>query len=818
MAALLSAVPAAALDGAGPERAAAERLVWPGAVHAIEQQLASEQAEVRRRAAVDLGRLPVPVQRRLLPRLFTDPDPEVRLAVADAALAIRLAGAGARVSKWLSDSDARVREAAAEVLRVLRDPGSVPGLGRALEDSDVSVRKAAALALGSSGSSEATSFLLGHLDDSDPEVRRAVISALEELRDPRAVVPLIGRIQEQRAALRRQAANALGTLGDPRAIGALIVALGDADASVRAAAATALGKLVAADAVWSLGSVLASESDPRVQEAALGALGAIRTPAAVDAILRVPLGPRLPREHVQRALASAGEVALPRLEGCVFQPPQPEAVEVCSAALGAVGGSAASAVLERALRQGAVSASSALAALGDAGDPAALPTVLEYLAVPNPAERRAAVDAAGRLLDPAREAGLAVEPIARALERSPQARLERVALVGLLGRTGSARAAPALVAAAGAEDEYTRAVALAALGEIGRAGADGTLLAGLDASAFPLRYTAALALRRVGTRSSLEPLLERYAAASSPQRELLAAALAGPLADGPSDADVMRVAALVAEAPGGTSDALIEALAHAGAGGQRALEELRSSLGKAGRAKLAEALAGRSSARPTLTALLTDPDSGVRANAAWALASAGGAAELVPLGALLHDADVNVASNAVAALASIAAREHLDVSTPLCAALADERAYVLANALSGLRIARASCEDAEPVPWLLEQHSSEEVRIAAARLLREHWTEVAPGALARCAAQDPSGRVAVQCATSAPPATLESVPDVAVLVVGTGETVPSPQAPFSLVRADGLIRSGQCDRRGSVWEATAPRGPLRLTVPAVFAD
>ena len=87
-------------------------------------------------------------------------------------------------------------------------------------------------------------------------------------------------------------------------------------------------------------------------------------------------------------------------------------------------------------------------------------------------------------------------------------------------------------------------------------------------------------------------------------------------------------------------------------------------------------------------------------------------------------------------------------------------------------------------------------------------------ALARCAAQDPSGRVALECAASASPQPLESVRDLAVLVVATGETAPAPQAPFSLVRADGLIRSGQSDRRGSVWEAAAPRGPLRLAVPA----
>ena len=793
--------------------------MWPGAVQALEAQLGSEEVDVRRRAAAELGRLPTAVQRRLLPRLFADPDAEVRLAVADASLEIRLPGAGARVSKWLSDSDPRVREAAAEVLSVLRDPPSVPGLGRALEDSDAAVRKAAALALGSSGSADATSFLLGHLDDGDPEVRRAVISALEELRDPRAVVPLIGRIQEQRAALRRQAATALGELGDARANGALIVALNDPDAGVRAAAAAALGKLAASDAVWSLGSLLATESDPRVQEAALGALGAMRSAAAVEAILRVPLGPRLSREHVQAALARAGEVALPALERCLFQPPQPEAAEVCSGALGAIGGERASALVERALRQGAITPSAALAALGQAGHAAVLPTVLEYLASANAAERRAAVDAAGRLLEPEREAGLAVEPIARALERAPDSRLERVALIGLLGRTGSVRAAPTLIAAAGADDEYTRVVALEALGEIGRARADATLLAGLEAPPFPVRYAAALALRRVGSRASLEPLLERYETASLLERELLAVALAGPLGDEAPDAAIAAVTAQVPASLGPASDALIEALAHVpGERGTRALESSLAALDRAGRAKLAEALAVRPEARPALAALLADTDAHVRANAAWALASAGSAAQLELLVAALRDVDVNGASNAAAAIASIAAREQVDASAPLCAALQDERAYVLANALSGLRIAHASCSSSQAAVWLLEQHRSEEVRIAAARLLREHWVGAAPGALARCAAKDPSGRVAVECTGRARGPLEPPVHDVTVLVVGTGEAEPSPEAPFSLVRADGLIRSGLSDRRGAVWEGAAPRGPLRLTVPAVFAD
>jgi cellulose synthase operon protein C len=821
LAGCLLALPLEATSGTDTQRSA-ERLVWPGAVTALEARLASEDVEVRRRAAAELGRLPPGVQRRVLPRLFSDPDPDVRLAVADAALALRLRDAGARVGKWLSDPDARVREAAAELLAVLRDPGSVAGLGRALEDAEASVRAAAAVALGNSQSPEASSFLLGHLDDADPEVRRAVIAALEDLGDPRAVVPLIGRIQEQRAALRRQAALALGALGDARAVGALVVALGDADAGVRVAAASSLGKLKALDAVWSLGTLLEREADPQVQAAALDALGAIGSEAAVETVLRALGSSRPLRDHIERALVSAGMAAFATLERCVLQPAQPAGGDVCVAALGRIGGAPASLLIERALRQGLVPVTTALEALGEARETSALPTVLEFLTSSVAAERRAAIEAAGRLLEPERELGLAVEPIAQALERAQESRLERAALVGLLGRTGSPRAAPSLLAAASSSDEYLRAAALKALGEIGPAGADEALLAGLDAGLFPTRYTAAIALRRVGRRASIDPLLARLAAAPVGDRETIAVALAGPLEDDPSNGQVERVAELLRAAPGPEMDALIEALAHVpGARGSAALEQLVPLLGKFGRAKLAEVLGARPDAAATLATLLADGDPGVRANAAWSLGFVGSATHLSRLTALREDPEIAVAANVVAALATVAAREHADVAGVLCAALDDTRGMVLANALSGLRRLGLSCPKPEVAAWLLEHHPSDEVRLAAARLIRDRWSASAPQALSRCAAKDVSGLVAVECTAPAVPATeleWETVPDVGVLVVPIGEASPTPRAPFALVRADGSIRSGTSDRRGAVWEPSVPRGPLRLTLPAVFAE
>jgi cellulose synthase operon protein C len=803
---------------------AADELLWPGAIQDVEERLRSDDVQVRRAASAELNRLPDSVQRRLLPVLFSDPDPELRLVVADAALQLRLSDAGARVVKWLNDPDARVRAAAAEVLGVLPHPGSASALGRVLEDPEPAVRAAAALALGSSDGADASLFLLGHLDDGDPEVRHAVLSALEDLGDARAVVPLIGRIQEPRAPLRRQAIAALGTLGDTRASSALIVALSDADATVRAAAATSLGKLRFGDAVWSLGALLETESDPDVQAAVLHALGTIGSPSAVDAILGASSRRRWSGARIERALASAGEGAVPSLGRCLFPPIHPQVARSCVAALGSIGSEAARQLVLRALREGVVEPERALRALGDCGDASTLPAVLEYLTSASPAERRAAIDAAGQLLHPDQQLGFAVEPIALALERAQNSRLERAALIGLLGRTGSPRAAAVLIPIAKSTDEYLRAIALEGLGQLASAGADSVLVAALDSPLFPTRWTAAIALRRSGTRASIDSLLERLERAPSGPDETLAVALAGPLADGASEAQLARVVARFQTGSGALKDALLDALAGvSGSNGSRQLLELMPGLGKASRAKLAEALGAHPEARAALLTLSSDADPAVRANAVWSLGAAATSEDLPLLSTLRESDDIAVSGNAVAALARVARRLGLDASQPLCAALSDHRSYVLVNALSGVRLTGARCPEPQVVGWLLQHHPSDEVRMAAARLLREHAVSVqgAAGLLARCTRKDVSGRVAAECQAPASPVRAESgapVVAVSVLVVPTGSNAPSPRAPFALVLADGSIRSGTCDRRGSVSETNAPRGSLRLAVPAVFSE
>jgi HEAT repeat protein len=804
-----------------PGSVGAAELIWPSAIAKVERQLASDDVAERRRAARGLVDLPRAVARRLLPELFDDPDAEVRLAVADAALAVRLRDAGKRVVVWLSHSDARVRQAATEVLAVLPTPDAVSALGRVLSDPQAEVRAQAALALGNTGVPEASLLLLSQLDDPDPDVRAAVIRALEELGDARAVVPLIGRIQERRVPIRRQAAAALGTLGDRRAVRALIVTLADGDASVRAAAATALGKLRAEDATWSLGAVLEQEMDEGVQSAVLVALGQVSTAAAADVLVRAMVRRNDLIAKARDALGVAGSAALPSLERCVLSPPSREAAEGCAAALGAIGGAEAQRLVEEALRRAGIGPVVALDALGRIGDPAALPVVLEYLSSARPAERRAAIDALGRLLDPSAHHGIAVEPLVLALSQARDARLERAALIALLGRTGSPRAIAQLVPLAGASDEYLRGVTLEALGTLGPSpDSDRVLLEAIASPSYPIRWTAAIALRRVGSAGAAAPLLRRVADGDAEQREAAAVALFGPLARVREPSVPSEVERLLQTSTGPVRDALIEALGNApGASGSGPLVRALSGAGRATRAKIAEALAAHPEASAEVVKLTSDPEPPVRANAAWTLGQIGNAEHAPELLALARDPSAPVAATAVAALGLLGTRHELTLGAELCALLDDERGHVRANALAALRLNRQSCT-AEAVRWLLAHDPIEEVRIAAAALLQMSSDDAdSRAALARCARRDASGQVALACTTPAPrPGPAASTTSVSVLVASSSEASANPRVPFALVRADGLVRAGWADRRGSVWEAHAPSGTLRLALPSAYGD
>jgi HEAT repeat protein len=840
-----AAIAAAALTGGD-----ASAFVWPNVPDQIARSLASGDVTERRLAAQRLGELPAETAIKLIQRSIGDPDVEVRLRVGQAAIAFRMPKAGDLVIGWLSEGDARLRLAACDVIRAAPTDRSVVALGRVLGDPDPHVRLAAAAAMGASGLADAVSPLLGHLDDPSPEVRAEVARALGRIGDARAVVPLIGKVQDSVSDVRRTVARALGELGDLRAASALMLALQDTSPDVRLEAVGALGKLRSDEATVAIAPLIEASdasdgtivpSGPmgrpsnesagvsEVRAAALRALGRIGSEAAVK-VLAAALAkddPSSQRSPVRDALITAGKPAVAALITTLSASPSQTTAAGAALVLGALKAKEGLDAIVRGMQRGVIPLRHGLRALASLESPDALSTVLELLGDSDPTVRKEAIRAASALLDPARPDGRAVDPASAALKDPDTAADEKVEIIRMLGRTGSPRAQKVLLPIAKTKSIPLRLAVLDALGslKVSSPEVDAALLEALGDESSDVRLRAATALAIVGSPQAASKLLSRLAVAAEQDRGAIGIALSGALARAGDPRLAEKVGASLASAPDVARDALLEGLGRMpGAIAGSVLVKLASG-SIDDRRKVAEALAGHPEpvASAALQKLAADADPGVRANAVWSLGAAGKKDAIALLAPLLKDPDAAVAGNAAAAIGRIAAREADSTSArePLCAALLDPRAYVRANALSGLSLAGARCEPATARD-LLARDPAEAVRLAAAdalaRGIARDGDKAEPAdrrALARCASEDKNATVALRCQRPLGP--VAGTEDVGVFIVPDGRSAPVARAPFALVRADGLLRLGTADRRGEIFELGAPRGMIRLAVPAPLA-
>jgi HEAT repeat protein len=795
--------------------------VWPTEVDRLARQLEAPDLAERRAAAGRLSALPSHLVGALVTRALEDPDLDVRLAAAGALLAHRSAPPEDVILPWLSDPEPRLRLAACQVLRQGPSPKAVPALARVLADNDPRVRQAAAAALGNAGVPDAVGALLGHLDDGAPEVRVAVVDALWRLGDARAVIPLVGKAQDSAPEVRRSVVRALGELGDRRAATALVLALRDGQNEVKIDALNALGALGEPTSVLAIAPLIDPQTPAETRRAALGALARIGGPRALGllagALEKDEQGAGL--APARDALVRMGPPAVPTLLATLAAPPSERAAAFAAEALGLLRASEAREPITQAMRKGVLPATSGLRALGALGDLDALPVALELLTDRSPAVRAEARRAAEALLDGRQPRGVAVDPIAAALADVKLPADERSALLRLLGRTRSPRAAK--IVGPLVSVPALRLAAVDALGALGDAADAAPLLAALDDDDPVLRAHAGAALGRVAGEATVLDLLGRAGSSAQQDREALATALAGALGRASGAAVMAQVETLLGAADGAMRDALIEGLGRMKTDAARGmLERLALSREIGDRRKVAEALAGHPAARGALRGLLADFDAGVRAGTAWSLGRIGEASDLPALGVALADPNTAVAANAAVALGLVAARggSPEPARKALCPLLRDGRSYVRAGALEGLLAARARCgTDGEIEQRLLSQDPSPIARAAAADLLLGSPAKAAERdlrALSRCRLEDTRGSVASRCAAAAP--VIAGAEPVAVLVVLDGQTKPAPEAPFALGLADRSIRHGVTDRRGGVFEVAAPKGSVALEVPAPF--
>ncbi len=804
----------------------AQAYLWPTVPDQVARGLADDDVTARRSAAAQLHELPLQAATPLIATALEDPDTEVRLHAARAGVQLHMPGVSERILAWLSETDPRLRLAACELVRSMPSSHSVAPLSRVLGDANADVRLAAATTLGILGDPEAVPSLLGHLDDPNPEARTAIVVALGRIGDPRAVVPLLGKAQDASPDVRRMTVRVLGDLGDVRASSALLLALRDRMQAVRVEAIESLGRLRAQEAVAALSPLALDRTALPVRNAAVMALARVGSPQALDALIAALEAddPSTDRSPVRQALVRFGAGAVPRLTDAVRSSTSQALVAGACLVLGEVHAPGAAAIVVDAVQRGQVPARTGLRALASLGDASALPFVLEMLDQPSAPVRRSAMDAAASMLDPSRPDGRAVDPIAARLRDVRLSTDERVALAGLLGRTGAPRAAALLMELARSKDRALALAALEALGSVGQAGQDALLVESLGDEDPNVRLAAAMALARVAAPSTAALLLDRLVQASEQDRASIGIALSGAMAASRDDAVAGRAADLLDVVRESTRDVLIEGLGRSvsTAAGRRLALLADTSVSADDRRKIAEALAGHPDQLPALRRLAGDSDPSVQANAVWSLGEVGQEADAALLVSLMRHRDVAVAGNAVAALARLIRAGKLSDTGALCPALDDARSYVRANALAALAMTGHRCGDGARERAMLLSDPSATVRAKAAQAVRA--VPAGDGAadrrmLRRCAMDDRNGMVASMCndAAAAPTGVAPDTEPVVVFVVPDGSTSPVARLPFALVLADGLMRLGLADRRGAVFEARAPRGRVELAVPATLA-
>ncbi|MBI5482522.1 MAG: HEAT repeat domain-containing protein, partial [Deltaproteobacteria bacterium] len=261
---------------------------------------------------------------------------------------------------------------------------------RALRDESPAVRAEGARRLGALRASEAVDALVGLLGDPSPRVRRAATAALGAIGDRRALPALVGRLRDQDTEVRLAVVRILGDLGPrvkpeqacahgrcPEAVEALLDALDDPAQVVRRAAGFALAdvgferraqvRALALRRRLQLTTRL-QHPNPSLRRRAAEDPGRMEDPAAVDAL--------------RRALAD----------------PDLEVAREAGRALGRVGAPAAAALLAAADGEATRDAAAVgLVALAAAGEPRAAARLGALLGHQDPAVRRAAAVAAGRL-------------------------------------------------------------------------------------------------------------------------------------------------------------------------------------------------------------------------------------------------------------------------------------------------------------------------------------------------------------------------------------------------------------------------------------
>jgi HEAT repeat protein len=272
----------------------------------------------------------------------------------------------------LQDRNESQRPEIARALGQISDRRAVEALAASIKDSDVKVRLVAASSLGQSAEPRAVRALLAASKDPDKTVREAAASSLAQL-GPKALPVLATALQDDDLQIRLGAATLLSQFGT-QAVPALIGALQNGDLPLRCEAAKSLGSIGDARAVQPL-IITLNVQDFNLRQAAEAALDRIDWNPGKDEAGAAYWIARGKWERCVEIGAPAVELLIGKLKDPKYQ-----------------------------VRFGAIEA------LGQIGDPRAVPPLIDALGDPDWSVRKRSASALQSLGDAS-----AVKPLIKAL-------------------------------------------------------------------------------------------------------------------------------------------------------------------------------------------------------------------------------------------------------------------------------------------------------------------------------------------------------------------------------------------------------------------
>jgi HEAT repeat protein len=455
---------------------------WPGALE-VDGRALTALPEQERPAGVErlVARHGIRAAGPYLLPLLSDPEPEVRAYVGRLLARAGDPTALAAAVDWLvtPERPSADRTLGLDVLSYAATltPVARQAIEQAIRDRDAPVRMRARAALGRLDPLPSLPVVVGALDDDSREVRLAAALVVEEVARQhadapeaarRATLPMLERLDDADRSIRLAALRALGLLRDPRAIPALVRVASEQTTDFRVAE-------LRTAAVDALGSPTMGGG------AALATLVGLSRHRRVDELAR----------HADLAL---GVVATPpavaALVAALGAPPVPEEARV---GLLHAGRAALEALAGEVARGTPSSAALAAALLGEIGDRRATDTLTRAIAAPEggAAVVRVAIQALERLNDPA-----AVPALAHAAE-APQADVRVQAFAALLA-LADPRSVAVLDGGLADRDPRVRASAAQLAGRLAARGAAPALAERLGDDDSAVRSAAARALARTG--------------------------------------------------------------------------------------------------------------------------------------------------------------------------------------------------------------------------------------------------------------------------------------------------------------------------------